>query len=265
MFLNRITEEKRKEVEGLSRELTADDRRAADRMSSCRSLAKAMVKRESPALIAEVKPASPSRGTIQEQVNPVSTARAYEAGGASAVSVLTDQTFFHGHPDYLRRVKEQVSLPVLRKDFILHPVQLVESRLLGADAVLLIAAMVEKEALKELAWEARRLGLETLIEVHRAEEIDAALQAKPDVIGINNRNLTTFDTDLAVTEELSPLIPEGIPVIGESGIHSRADLERLSRAGVEGVLVGEYLMRQESPERAIRRLLAGGTGCAEPS
>jgi indole-3-glycerol phosphate synthase len=155
-----------------------------------------------------------------------------------------------------------VDLPVLRKDFILDPVQLLESRWLGADAVLLIASILEPEDLFHLVHQARELGLETLVEIHDERELPAALAAAPDLIGINNRNLSTFDTDLAVTERLLPLIPPGIPVIGESGIASPDDVVRLKRAGVSGVLVGEFLMRREDPVTAVRELIRAGVGCA---
>ncbi|MFC4078082.1 indole-3-glycerol phosphate synthase TrpC [Salinithrix halophila] len=260
MFLNRITEVKRRELEVLRTRLSHQEEETVKELPPCRSLVAAMTKKSpSPALIAEVKPASPSKGVIRERVNPVETARGYEAGGASAVSVLTDASFFKADAANLSQVKPAVSIPVLRKDFILDPLQVLESRLIGADAILLIAAILSEDQLQSLTMEAHRLGMEVLLEIHGEEEIPRALAAKPNVLGINNRNLATFETDLAVTERLYPKIPRGIPVIGESGIHSRNDYKRLERAGVDGVLVGEYLMRQPSPEVAVRELLNGVT------
>lgn len=265
MFLDEIVKQKQQEVSLLTKRLTVHDRERALQLPPCRPFAESLFPRKGhPALIAEVKPASPSKGVIQESVNPVVTASSYEAGGASAVSVLTDELFFNGSLDYLTQIKEAVTVPVLRKDFILDSVQLIQSRLCGADAVLLIVAMLEKGKLRALSEEARELGMDVLIEIHQESELAAALEANPDVLGINNRNLFTFETDLKVTETLFPLIPHGIPVIGESGVGSLKDWERLSRVGVDGILVGEFLMRQGSPEAGVKQLVAGGTGCTEP-
>jgi indole-3-glycerol phosphate synthase len=254
MFLKRIRETKQAEVEQLRRQAqTIPFRDATD---SVRSLAQAVTETEW-AIIAEVKPASPSKGVIQAEVDPVRTACGYEAGGAAAISVLTDETYFKGKKESLTHVRQAVSVPVLRKDFILDPLQIEESRSLGADAILLIAAMLSEEELRRLRREARQQGLEVLIEVHDEEELPRALAAEPDVLGINNRNLSTFQTDLAVTERLRPRIPSGIPVIGESGVSSPADADRLRAAGVDGILVGEYLMRQASPRAGVEGLRAG--------
>lgn len=265
MFLDKIVKQKRQEVSLLTQRLTVRDRERALQLPPCRPFAESLIRQKRhPALIAEVKPASPSKGVIRDSVNPVATASSYETGGASAVSVLTDEIFFKGNMDSLTRIKEAVTVPVLRKDFILDSVQLIQSRLCGADAVLLIVAMLEKEKLKALSEEARGLGMDVLIEIHQESELAAALEANPDVLGINNRNLFTFETDLKVTETLYPLIPQGIPVIGESGVQSLKDWERLSRVGVDGILVGEFLMRQGSPEEGVKQLVAGGAGCVEP-
>ncbi|MDR6224496.1 indole-3-glycerol phosphate synthase TrpC [Desmospora profundinema] len=256
MFLDRIAEAKRAEVERLRQQVETAPFPAAT--GKIRSLA-AAVNRAGLAVIAEVKPASPSKGVIREEVDPVKTAQGYEAGGAAAVSVLTDEPFFKGNKESLTRVRQAVNLPVLRKDFILDPLQVEESRFLGADAILLIAAMLTEEELISLRRAARHHGLEVLIEVHGEDELQRALAAEPDVLGINNRNLSTFETDLAVTERLRPRIPAGIPVIGESGVSSPADADRLRSAGVDGILVGEYLMRQSSPRAGVEGLLAGVT------
>lgn len=258
MFLEQIVTGKKKEIQGLKKRLGEREYREARHLPPVRSLVTALGQTaSSPALIAEVKPASPSKGDIRPDADPAVTAREYEAGGAAAVSVLTEETYFKGSLANLTRVKESVRLPVLRKDFILDPLQLVESRLAGADAVLLIAAMLSGEEMGKLIREARDLGLEVLAEVHGEEELERTLAAGPDVLGINNRNLHTFETDLSVTERLRNRVPAGIPVIGESGVHSREDFQRLARAGVDGILVGEYLMRHASPRAAAESLTAG--------
>ena len=256
MFLEKIVAEKRREIEELKHLLPEGSGKSGMKTLSLSEAIQA--RRDGPALIAEVKPASPSRGVIRKQVDPVVMATAYQRGGASAVSVLTDRRFFGGEGAFLQRVKKAVSLPVLRKDFILDPLQVKESRMLGADAILLIAALLDREQLRRLSEAAHRLGLEVLVEIHREEEIERALACEPDVIGINNRDLVTFQTDLGTTERLRPLLPDTIPVIGESGVTSPEDVRRMARAGVDGVLVGEFLMRQENPESAVRALIGGG-------
>jgi indole-3-glycerol phosphate synthase len=261
MFLERILKAKRVEI-GRLREVYAGDyfRKRAATLPPVRSLKRAVTGNPGLSVIAEIKPASPSKGVIRDGVDPEKQAALYERGGAAAISVLTERSLFNGAPDWLVRVKRKAGIPVLRKDFIIDPVQLVESRWLGADAVLLIAALLDSGTLCRLAAEARELGLETLVEVHHEREIPAAIRCGADLIGINNRNLTTFETDLAVTERLRPLIPKEVPVIGESGIASPGDAVRLLRAGVDGVLVGEYLMRQEDPETGVRLLVRADAG-----
>lgn len=261
MFLERILNAKQDEI-GRLREVYAGDyfRERAAILPPVRSLKRSVTGNSGLSVIAEIKPASPSKGVLRESVDPEKQAVLYERGGAAAISVLTERSFFKGAPDWIDRVKRSTGLPVLRKDFIIDPVQLVESRFLGADAVLLIAALLNTETLCKLVAEARELGLETLVEVHHEQEIPAAIQCGADLIGINNRDLTTFETDLAVTERLLPLIPREIPVIGESGIASPLDAVRLKRAGVAGVLVGEYLMRQEDPEKGVRMLVRADAG-----
>lgn len=262
MFLDKIVSVKREEVQRLKNRLTSADALRAESMPPVRSLAQAMKQTGNvPALIAEVKPASPSKGTIRETVDPVRIAAGYERGGAAAISVLTEETFFHGRAEYLTAVKQTVNIPVLRKDFLLDECQVVESRLIGADAILLIAAILDEERIVALSRKAHELGLEVLVEVHREEELDRALAAQPDVLGINNRDLHTFVTDLATTERLRPLLPNTIPVITESGIASPRDVVRAASFGVNGMLVGESLMRQDNPESAVRALLTGAVSC----
>lgn len=257
MFLEQIVATKREEIQALKPTIGDRERTNAKQMPPVRSLAQAMQKSGN-SIIAEVKPASPSKGVIREQVNPVATAQSYERGGASAISVLTDRTYFHGHPESLTQVKEAVQLPVLRKDFILDESQVVESRLLGADAILLIVAILTKEQCISLCHTAHQYGMEVLVEIHHESELEVALACDADVIGINNRDLSTFQTDLASTEQLRPLISGTCPVITESGIHSVDDVKRMERTGVDGMLIGEFLMRQTDPQQALQQLLSTG-------
>ncbi|EGL82865.1 Indole-3-glycerol phosphate synthase [Caldalkalibacillus thermarum TA2.A1] len=211
--------------------------------------------RRSSALIAEVKKASPSKGVIRPDFHPVEIARAYQAAGVDALSVLTDVPFFQGHPDYIRLIKEQVSLPVLRKDFILDPLQVWESAALGADAILLIAKALPSSTLVKLYREAEHAGLDCLIEVASREELEEVLEhLHPPIIGINNRDLTTFTTDPERTKSLLPFIPPDILVISESGINCPEMVQDLEKHGVGGFLIGEHFMRQDDIESAVRRL-----------
>lgn len=206
-------------------------------------------------LIAEVKKASPSAGVIREDFDPVEIAMAYEAGGASCLSVLTDEHFFQGHLSDLTQIRAQVSLPVLRKDFILDPYQVLEARAAGADCILLIAECLDDVMLKSLYHEAGKLGMSALVEIYEPENLDRVLALDPPMIGINNRNLRTFVTRLDHTLELCPRIPHDCLIVSESGIRSREDVSKLAEAGVGGILVGETLMRSESIGTKIRELL----------
>ncbi|MDT8860007.1 indole-3-glycerol phosphate synthase TrpC [Alkalihalobacillus sp. MEB130] len=209
-------------------------------------------------LIAEVKKASPSKGLISENFEPVSIAKGYEKGGADAISVLTDVVYFQGHRDYLTAIKKEVGLPVMRKDFIIDKKQVEETRCIGADAMLLIVGTVPIQELKELYDYAYSLGLECLVEVHAKEELEELLSCfTPKIIGVNNRNLKTFETSLTQTEDMASLVPEGSLFVSESGIHFEKDIERVKLAGAAGVLVGESLMRAETPEVGIDTLFGG--------
>ncbi|MCF6411718.1 indole-3-glycerol phosphate synthase TrpC [Pseudalkalibacillus salsuginis] len=206
-------------------------------------------------LIAEVKKASPSKGIIRKDFHPVEIAKAYENTHADAISVLTDQTYFQGHPDYLTQIKQVVDLPVLRKDFIIDPVQIEESKSIGADAILLIQAILDPKQAKELFLHAKQLGLEVLLEVHSKAEVEMALtEFTPDLLGINNRDLNTFKTSVAHTSEIAAFIPEGIPFISESGIKTSEDVNQVHAAGASGILVGETLMKADSITQCIKSL-----------
>ncbi len=208
------------------------------------------------ALIAEVKKASPSRGLIRADFDPAVIARAYEAGGAACLSVLTDAPSFQGSEAYLEAARAATTLPCLRKDFLLDPWQVGESRAVGADAVLVILAMVDDALATDLIGEARRLGMDALVETHDEAELDRAVALGADLIGINNRDLRTFVTDLAVTERLAARAPTTCTLVTESGIFTPADAARMAAAGASAMLVGESLMRQPDVAAATRALLA---------
>jgi indole-3-glycerol phosphate synthase len=207
-----------------------------------------------PAVIAEIKKASPSEGMIRAAYAPAEIAAAYESGGAACISVLTDQLYFQGHRDHLELARDACTLPVLRKDFIINPWQIPESRCLGADCILLIVAALEPRQLQDLHGQAVELGMDVLAEVHDESELEAALGLEGALIGVNNRDLHSFETDLATSERLRGLLPEGRLLVAESGIHSRADVARLQAGGIQAFLVGEALMREPDPGRALRAL-----------
>ena len=209
-------------------------------------------------LIAEIKKASPSKGLIREDFRPHQHAIDYEAGGAACLSVLTDALYFQGHEDYLLEARASCKLPVLRKDFMVDPWQVAESRALGADAILIIVAALDNALMREIEAAALNFGMDVLVEVHDEAEMErAATQLTSRLIGVNNRDLKTFTTDLATTERLVPLAPEGALLVGESGINSDADCTRLAKSGVRCFLVGESLMRQSDVKAATRNLLNG--------
>jgi indole-3-glycerol phosphate synthase len=212
--------------------------------------------RPSVRLIAEVKKASPSKGVIRPDFDPVSIARAYHAGGASCLSVLTDVTYFQGDLGYLAAIREAVPMPLLRKDFLIDVAQVYEARIAGADAILLIVAAIPSPArLAELRHVAESLGMDALVEVHDARELEIAVESGATLIGVNNRDLKTFTVRLETFEELAPLFPSGTVAVAESGIFTHDDVQRMGRAGASAVLVGESLMREADVTTATQHLL----------
>ena len=206
-------------------------------------------------LITEIKKASPSKGIIRKDFNPTELAISYEKGGASCLSVLTDATYFKGSNDYIAQIKDVVSLPILRKEFMIDPLQVIESKTLGADCILIIIGMNSIEDNKTIESMALDIGLECILEVHSLEELEATKHFSSNIIGINNRDLNTFNTDIETTVKLLPNVPKNKTVISESGLSKKSDLERLAKLGVSSFLVGESLMRQEDLEKATKLLM----------
>ncbi len=233
---------------------------AARGLSACRPLRQKLRSSANIAIIAEVKKASPSAGIIREPFELESIVKTYSENGATAISILTDQNFFQGKLEYLEQARELVDLPLLRKDFLIDPYQVVEARVCGADAVLLIVAALAKDQNQELVAAAREYGLEYLVEVHNFKELEFALQEGFDLIGINNRDLSSFAVELRTTEKLSQICPPEVTIVSESGIRERSDIERLSTAGIDAVLVGESLMRKENIAEALQ-VLTGVPKC----
>jgi indole-3-glycerol phosphate synthase len=207
-------------------------------------------------VIAEIKKASPSKGVIREDFNVVEIARSYAAGGASCLSVLTDSEYFQGHEVFLTQARSACSLPVIRKDFIVDPYQVMEARAIGADCILLIVAALDDGQLTSLYAAARAQGMDVLVEVHDGDELERALQLDLELVGINNRNLRSFDTSLDTTIELLPRVPDGCLVVTESGIHTRADIKLMRDHDVHAFLIGEAFMRAADPGKALAELIA---------
>ncbi|MGB9920786.1 MAG: indole-3-glycerol phosphate synthase TrpC [Moorellales bacterium] len=258
-MLERILAQKRREVEAriTAQPLEAVARRARAAIPP-RDFLQAVRRNAGPVrLIAELKKASPSKGVLCPNFSVETLARAYTAGGAAALSVLTDRTFFQGSPEYLARAKGACPLPALLKDFVLDVYQVYEARAWGADAVLLIVAALRPPLLRECLQTAKDLGMAALVEVHTDRELEIALTAGADMVGINNRDLITFEVDLAVTETLVGMVPPGVVVVSESGIRSREDVARLSACGVDALLVGEALVTAADPRARLQEWLGG--------
>jgi len=257
-ILKKILDTKKVEV-STARQMRseADLLREARSRKDVRGFARAIEEKISqgkPGVIAEIKKASPSKGVIRENFNPAEIAASYAAHGAACLSVLTDVQFFQGSYDYLRQARAACVLPVLRKDFIIDPYQIVHARALGADCILLIVAALSKPQLIEFEAVALELGMDVLVEVHERSELEIALELKTPLLGINNRNLRTFETSLNNTLDLLPLIPEGKRVVTESAILTREDVDLMRSHGVHAFLVGERFMRAEEPGQALQEL-----------
>ena len=260
-ILAQIEAYKRREIaEAKARVSESEIRARAERADPPRGFIKAIrrtIASSRTALIAEVKKASPSKGLIRADFDPPAHARAYEAGGAACLSVLTDAPYFQGHEDYLVAARAACALPVLRKDFMVDPWQVAEARAIGADAILIIVAALSDAQMAEIEQAAREAGMDVLVEVHDEAEMARAHALQSRLIGVNNRDLRRFVTDLGTTERLAPLAPEGTLLVAESGINIHADLARLAQCGARTFLVGEALMRQNDVTAATKGLLDG--------
>lgn len=257
MILDKIVARKLKEIRSAKKNLSLDalikkTKPAAPKFALSRAL---RARRPGIGVIAEIKRKSPSKGVIRKNFNPSEIARQYRLGGAAALSILTDKDFFGGSLEILKKVRSETSLPILRKEFILDEYQIYEARQAGANAILLIAAILSPFSMKKFYALATQLGMDTIFEVHDQEELKAVLPIQPKIIGINNRNLKTFEVDLAVTAKLAKNIPSKILIISESGIHTPEDIVRVLRTGAKAVLVGESLMKAPDPGQALQRLL----------
>jgi indole-3-glycerol phosphate synthase len=254
-FLATIVEHVSNQIEQRRREMPSSALRERPLFNTLtRGFAKSLTG-SSRRIIAEIKRASPSKGLIRANCDPVTVAKEYASHGASAISVLTEERFFQGSLLYLEQIRRTVSVPLLRKDFIVDPYQLTEARSYGADAVLFIAALLDPSLLQELREQATALSLDSLVEVHTEEELSAAVKAGAQLVGINNRDLKTFEVNLATTERLAPLVPVDTPAVCESGIDSVQQIRRVEKLGIHAFLIGEALMRAAEPGKKLRELL----------
>jgi len=257
--LARIVDDKRRHVATCKeRRSQAECERMASAAEPPRGFAKALkaaIAAGRYGLIAEIKKASPSKGLIRPDFDPPSLARSYERGGATCLSILTDEPYFQGKDEFLTQARAAVKLPTLRKDFMIDPYQVVEARALGADCILLIMACLDDQLAAELARLAHLYGMDVLVEVHDGDELERALQIDGDLVGVNNRNLKTLAVDLATTEQLAPKVPKDRVLVAESGLGSPADLARMSKVGASAFLIGESFMRKPDVEAAVREIL----------
>ena len=256
MILSKIIEEKRKEVDKAQKDVSLNEmKQQAGKLYIKSSFKREISRKGHINLIAEIKKSSPSKGVLRHDFDPVKIALTYHAAGANAISVLTDERFFDGKLEYIKMVKERVTLPILRKDFIIDEYQVYESAVAGADAILLIAQILTQEELSHYHSIARDLGMDVLVEVHNAEEMQKALSSPAVIIGINNRDLTSFNVDISVTQQLIRMIPENKIIVSESGIESYEQMMFLKSLGVNAALIGETFMRVDNIGEKVRELM----------
>ncbi|MEW6615939.1 MAG: indole-3-glycerol phosphate synthase TrpC [Thermodesulfobacteriota bacterium] len=258
IFLDEIINHKKKELFETKKKCSIDELKSRiSKPPPVRDIKFALTSPSTPIkIIAEVKKASPSKGIIREDFDPVEIAKIYEANGASAISVLTEENFFYGSLDYLKKIREMTAIPLLGKDFIFDEYQVYQARTYGADAFLLIAAILNDSELKDLLKTGRELGMQALVEVHNLEELKRVLQTEAEIIGINNRDLKTFKTDIATTERLIKEISQDKIVVSESGINTAEDISRLRECGAHAFLIGESLMRERDIAKKLTELLS---------
>lgn len=258
-ILEQIIEHKRLEIERARTQVSLPDLMSSlPPADASRGFTRAMgnqIRRQKPAVIAEIKKASPSKGVIRENFDPAALARDFEDNGATCLSILTDEKYFQGANEYMREARAACALPVIRKDFMIDPYQIAESKALGADCILLIVAALGESQLQELAAFANELAIDILVEVHDRQELDRALELNTDLIGINNRNLHTFETNLQTTLDLANSIPQDKLIVTESGINTTADVIRMTSKGIYGFLVGEAFMRASKPGATLKQLM----------
>lgn len=255
MNLNKIIEEKKREIKSSKSSASLKElRKRAAGMAENREFKKSLTN-DSINIIAEIKKASPLKGVLREDFNPVEIAKIYQDNGATAISVLTDKTFFQGDIQYLKQIRDKVSLPLLRKDFIIDEYQLYEAKAFGADAALLIAAVLDRNQLSEYLDLSKEIGLENLVEIHSFKDMEKAMYCEAEILGINNRDLQTFEVSLKTTFDIAKEIPEDKIIVSESGINSHDDIVELKNSGVDAFLIGEALMKEKDIAKKLKELI----------